>query len=224
MQLDLALKAVRAETAGGRTSLQQVKDVAVQRAAGLPYRVVRRGFAAELFGFAPLAAALLRCPFHGQMEHGFVSGLDNGQAVHKLIVGAAGQAEGGWAVRVFQTVQPVADLVFGVAQGPLFFHLGAALQHLGRRPLGAPFFLQGQALHRSQNAQSRTMFAVPPHRAGAATAPLAQVATRTDPKFGIDRIGLRIVALDLALQAPAVAIGRQLGGQDLVLQIQGGAA
>ena len=199
MQFDLGLKPVRAETAGGRTSLQQVKNIAVQRTAGLPDRIVPRGFTAQLFGFAPLAIALLRCPFHGQVEHRFVRGLDHGQAVHKLVLGAAGQGVSAWAVRVFQPVQPVADLVFGVAQGPLFFHLGAALQHLDRWTIGSPFVEESQALHRSQDAQSRTVLAITPHRAGAATAPLTQVATRTHPQLGIDCVGVWIVALNLTL-------------------------
>ena len=224
VQFDFTLESVRAEAAGRRTGFHQVKNIAIQSVAGLPDRVVRRGFAAEFFGFAPVAVALLRRPLDGQVEHRFVARLGHRQGVHKLVQGGTGHGKGHRAIGVFQTRQPVAHLVLGVAQGTLFFHLRAARQHLRRRAIRPPLIEQCQALHRCQDAQSRAMLAVTPHRASATTAPLAQVAAGTHPQLGTDRIGPDIVALHLTLQSPAIAIGCQLRRQHLVLQIQGGPA
>ena len=184
---------------------------------------MRRGLVVDFLGFAPLAIALLRGPLDAQVKQGLVPQIGHRQQVDKLVLCRPGQAVSGRAVGIFQPGQPFTGLVFGMAQGPLFFHLAAARLHLGRRPVAATFVEQSQTLHGRQNTQGRAVFAIAPDRAGAAAAPLAQVAARAHAQLGIHGVGTDLAALHLALQAPAFAVGRELRRNHFVLQVQRGA-
>ena len=223
VQFDLPLKPIRAETAGRRTGFHQVKNVTVQRAAAGPDWVMRRGLVADFLGFSPFAIALLRGPLDAQVEQGLVPQIGHRQQVDKLVLCGPRQTVSRGAVGVFQPGQPFTGLVFGMAQGPLFLHLAATRQHLRRRPVAAPFVEQSQTLHGRQNTQGRAVFAIAPDRAGAAAAPLAQVAARAHAQLGIHGVGTDLAALHLALQTPTFAVGRELRRNHFVLQVERGA-